>query len=104
MVEPFNLTNLTNGDDIATIMVSIDQLSGGVFGALMLISVLVIMYFGMKASTNRPDKEILALVFWMGTMVSTMMLAMGLIPAYYLILVLLTAIAIVAFSYIKGDG
>ncbi len=103
MVQAYNLSNLTTGNDISAIAIGMNQLTDGMFGIGLLIATLAITYWGLRSSSNRPDQEVVGLVLWFGVMASLMLQIIGLVDWGITMSLLAVSVLSIIYIYFKQD-
>lgn len=98
----YNLTNLTEGENIAQQVITINQLSGELFGVMLLGSLMIILYLSLKASTQEKDEVIFTLTMWAGAMVSLMLQIIGIVGAGITLTIVTIAALGLGYTFIRN--
>lgn len=80
----YNVTNLTNTNDLLGFTVVINQYSEGLFGIMLYLSVLVIIFGTIRMSNSSAESsKILAGTLWFGAVMSLMLVRIELLAPLF---------------------
>ena len=104
----YNVTNLTNANNLIEYTQVINQFSEGVFGSMFFITILVIA-FGTARMSNRnaETSKILAGTMWFGSILSLLFMQMELLAEVFVTAVFVATMVFTIMLYItrqKGTG
>jgi len=93
MGAPYNLTNVTSGDNIPELLINVNnQMADGFLGIFFLIAIFVIMLVAMRRSD---PASAFASSSFITTLMAVFLVPMGLITTFYLIIsIVMTIIGI----------
>jgi len=82
----YNVTNLTNANDLLEFTQVINQFSEGLFGIMLYITVLVIIFGTIRMSSQTIEtSKVLAGTLWFGAIFSILLLRMEMVAALFAI-------------------
>lgn len=104
----YNVTNMTNANNLAEFTRVINVYSDGVFGGMMFLTIMVII-FGTARMSNRTAEtsKILAGTLWFGSILSLLFFKLQLLAEMYVVAVFVLTAVFTALLYLtrqKGSG
>jgi hypothetical protein len=96
----YNLTNITDANNIYETVVAVNQLSNGIFGLILIASVFLILFFSLK--TEDTENAFISSSF-ITTILSIIMVFINLSSWYMVMLPLVIFIGSIIYKLFRGD-
>jgi len=96
----YNLTNITDANNIYETVVAVNQLSNGIFGLILIASVFLILFFSLK--TEDTENAFISSSF-ITTIISIIMVFINLSSWYMVMLPLVIFIGSIIYKLFRGD-
>jgi len=97
----YNTTNLTNTNDLVGFTQVINNFSEGMFGIMMYLSILVIIFGTIRMSNrNAETSKILAGTLWFGSILSLMFLRVELLAEVFVIAIFVLTMVFTTMLYL----
>lgn len=99
----YNVTNLTNANDLLEYTQVINDFSGGVFGLMLYVTILIIVYGSIRMSNVQADSvKILAATLWFGAVLSVLFLRMEFVGTTHASASFIMSMGFTMFLYLRG--
>jgi len=99
----YNLTNVTEANDYATMVVALNDLSGGLIGIFLLTSLFIIIFMSFK-KYEQDTKSVFLLSSTLTTLIGVLFWATGLIAWHILIYPILLFVAAILIFYFTTNN
>ena len=99
----YNLSNLTQADNLVVMTQEVNKLSGYILGLLILIAFVVILFVAFKS--NAGIRTIMPIIAFLTTLIGIFLAVMQIIPDFVMyILIVITGGLVLASIFINPEG
>ncbi len=76
----YNISNFTDANNLAEALQAVDQLSEGLFGIMLFVSLLAVFFITFRVNSDADNAAIFAVVFWFGVLWGSLLLVLDILP------------------------
>ncbi len=98
----YNLTNVTSATDFVIMTRELNNLSGGILGPGLLLTLAAIVFMALKFNTDAEVEVVFAVTLWFTVIMGFMFRAMNLVNNTFMIATIAIAVLSVGYLWVKN--